>query len=326
MQQLNAEEDKVNAVQEFIKERKKLLFEQAFKQLGKSKYLLKISKESYYYTETLKNYKELLNDSKKAEETGKAILSKIPAFQHFIQKNSMLASMFGAPANSAGTVNIAGLQTRASMQNIIQNQLGTGGADAGGIFSEKLNQAKAKLAELKDKLSSSTNSAVEEFPEFKPDLQKTKTFLQRLEYGTNIQIARNNPQAPNIADIALSLGYKFSDHISLGVGGGFKLGLGTIDRIRFKGQGASARTYLDWKLKKQLFLSGGFEMNYLSSLPVLLQPLPAWKKSGLVGITKKINIKTRWSKETKFQVLYDFLSQQHLPVTQPLLFRVGYNF
>ena len=147
-----------------------------------------------------------------------------------------------------------------------------------------------------------------------------------MEYGTNVQIARNNQQSPNIADVALNLGYKFSDHISIGIGTSYKLGLGTIDRIRFTGQGASARTYLDWKLHKQLFLSGGFEMNYLSSLPDLLQPLQAWKKSGLIGITKKINIKTRWSKETKFQVLYDFLSQQHLPVSQPLLFRMGYNF
>ena len=104
-------------------------------------------------------------------------MSKIPAFQHFVQKNSMLASMFGTPANSGGTVNIAGLQTRVSMQGIIQNQLGAGGADAGNVFSQKLNQAKAKLAELKEKLSSSTGSAIEEFPDFKPDLQKTKTFL-----------------------------------------------------------------------------------------------------------------------------------------------------
>ena len=212
------------------------------------------------------------------------------------------------------------------MQNIIQNQLGAGSAEAGAAFTQSLQQAKEKLTELKEKITSGSGAAIEEFPAFKPNMQKTRTFFQRLEYGTNIQIARNNKLMPSIADIAINLGYKINNKCIWGVGMGYKLGLGTIDRIRFTAQGASARTYIDWKMKKQIFLSSGFEMNYLSALPNSREPLQTWQKSGLIGITKKINIKTRWSKETKFQVLYDFLSEQHLPVSQPLLFRMGYNF
>jgi hypothetical protein len=37
--------------------------------LGRTKYLSKIDKDAYYYFETLKNYKELFQDKKKAEQT-----------------------------------------------------------------------------------------------------------------------------------------------------------------------------------------------------------------------------------------------------------------
>jgi hypothetical protein len=91
------------ATEKFIKERKKQLFDASLQYIGKSKYLQKINKESYYYVETLKNYKELFNDPQKAEQTAKDILNKIPTFQKFMQQNSMLASMFGG-ANASGSI------------------------------------------------------------------------------------------------------------------------------------------------------------------------------------------------------------------------------
>ena len=76
MQALADKEDQSEMLQQFIKERKKQLIEGAFKYIGKSKYLTKINKEAYYYAETLKNYKELFSDSKKAEATVKNVLNK----------------------------------------------------------------------------------------------------------------------------------------------------------------------------------------------------------------------------------------------------------
>ena len=69
MQELDTEENKIEALQQFMKERKKELIQQAFAVIGKSKYLVKINKEYFYYVETLKNYRQLFSDSKKAEET-----------------------------------------------------------------------------------------------------------------------------------------------------------------------------------------------------------------------------------------------------------------
>ena len=332
MKELNAEQDNSEAVQQFIKTRKKQLMVQALQQAGSSKYLAKINKESFYYTETLKNYKELFSDSKKAEETGKEILNKIPAFQQFMQKNSMLAAMFGGGGDiPAGGGSLAGLQTRASVQSLIQDRIAAGGPNAEQAFRQNIEQAQAELGKLKDKLLNAplgAGSGGGEMPDFTPtNMQQTKTFAQRIVYGTDMQFSRSSSLMPGTSDIGLSIGYKISDKNVVGIGGSYKLGMGSIDDIRFSNQGASLRSYTDWKLKKQFYLSGGFEMNYLAD-PVSPYHLPvqSWQQSGLLGISKKISIKSKWFKETKLQLLYDFLSQQHLPVSQPLLFRVGYNF
>ena len=164
-------------------------------------------------------------------------------------------------------------------------------------------------------------------PDFKPNNQKSKTFLQRLEYGSNFQFAKNNSLVPTTADIALSIGYKLNDKSVIGIGASYKMGLGTIQNISISHQGIGLRSFIDWKLKKQFFVTGGFEMNYNASFKKIdqLKKYNDWQMSGLVGITKKINIKTKWTKETKIQLLYDMLYKQHFPASQPIIFRVGYN-
>ena len=325
---LTTEQQKAEAMQQFIKERKKQLMQQALKQVGSSKYLNNINKEAFYYTETLKNYQEFFTNSKKAEETGKAILNSIPAFQKFMQQNSQLSTLFGQPGGRAAGANIAGLQTRASVQALIQERVVSGGPNAEQAVQQNLQQAQNEMNKLKDKLSSSLNNgSPADMPGFKPNMQKTKTFAQRVEFGSNLQFFKSSSLMPTTTDIGLSVGYKLNDKSIIGIGASYKLGMGSIAHINLSNEGAGIRSYTDWKLKKQFYISGGFEMNYLSN-PVTsyLLPVQAWQQSALLGISKKISIKSRWSKETKIQLLYDFLSQQHLPVSQPVLFRVGYVF
>jgi hypothetical protein len=126
-QKLSNLEDNIKnseALEQFIKERKRQLIDQSIQYIGKSKYLTKISKESYYYIETLRNYKELFHDPKKAEQLALTILNKIPAFTKFIQENSMLAKLFGSPNTPATAASLAGLQTRASVQQNLINRFG----------------------------------------------------------------------------------------------------------------------------------------------------------------------------------------------------------
>ena len=317
------------AVEAFIKERKKQLINEAVKYIGKSKYLTKIDKEAYYYVETLRNYKELFTDKKKAEEVAMKLLNKIPAFTKFVRENSMLAQLFGSPSGGGNIANLAGLQTRASVNTLIQDRLAAGGPNAREAFSQNMQQAQAELSQLKDKVLKAGGSSSEaNIPNFKPNEQKTKTFLQRLEYGSNFQFAKNNSFVPTTADIALSVGYKLNNKSVIGVGASYKMGMGSIQRLSISHQGIGIRSFIDWKLKKQFFVTGGFEMNYNAQFKNLtqLQSFTEWQQAGLVGITKKMNIKTKFFNGTSLQLLYDMLYRQHNPVSQPVLFRVGYSF
>ncbi len=339
MKEVASEEDKSAALQQFIKERKKQLVSQAVKQIGQSKYLMKMNKEAFYYTETLKNYKEVFSDSKKAETSAKNILNRIPAFQQFMQRNSMLASLFGMPGDIASTASLAGLQTRACVQSQIQATIASGGPNAMAQVQQNMQAAQAELSQLKDKLVSGLNipkgDGGGDLPDFKPNMQKTKTFLQRLEYGFNMQFGKSNSILPGTADIAFSAGYKPNDKSVFGLGASYKLGMGTIQNIHFSHQGIGLRSYIDWKLpplfkqmKNGFFISGGYELNHNAGFKNVaqLKNYNEWQRSVLLGLTKKLNIKTKFFKTTNVQLLYDFLSHQHVPVSQPVVFRVGYNF
>lgn len=315
------------AVEQFIKERKKQLLNEAVKYIGKSKYLTKIDKEAYYYVETLRNYKEIFSDKKKAEEVATKILNRIPAFKKFTQENSMLASLFGSTSNIGSTPNLAGLQTRTGVNNMIRDRIAMGGPNAMEVFSQNMQQAQAEMNKLKDRVLK-TGSSEAEIPDFRPNQQKTRTFLQRLEYSSNIQFSKSNSLVPTTADIALGVGYKINDRSVIGIGASYKMGLGSIQRLSISHQGIGIRSFIDWKLKKQFYVSGGFEMNYNAQFKNIsqLREYNDWQQSGLVGITKKINIKTKLVKGTSVQLLYDVFYRQHTPVSQPVLLRTGYSF
>ncbi len=332
-EQLNSlDQDIANseATENFIKERKKQLIDASLKYIGNSKYLNKINKEAYYYAETLKNYKEIFADPSKAEKAVKDILNKIPSFQKFFKQNSALASLFGSPTVDGSVASLAGLQTRSSINALIQNRIAAGGPNAMAQFQQNMQDAQSQLIALKDKvLKAGGSSSDMNIPDFKPNMQKTKTFKQRLEKGTNLQFAKpTSLTSTTTADIGFSLGYKLNDKSVIGIGISYKLGMGSIQHIKFSHEGIGLRSYIDWQLKKQFYLSGGYELNHNESFKKIsqLKDVSDWKPAGLIGISKKIKIKTIFTKETKLQLLYDMLYKTHNPVTQQWLFRVGYNF
>lgn len=326
--ELQQEEARNEAFQKMIKERRQQLINEAIKHIGKNKYLQKINKEGYYYAETIKNYKQLFKEPGKAEETAKKILNKIPAFKEFVRKNNMLASLLNMPQNSSANQSLAGLQTRAGVNSLIQNRIAAGGPNAMAEVRQNLQAAQSEINKLKDKLlKAGSGSSESELPDFKPNTQKAKTFLQRIEYGFNLQFGKRNNWIPGTTDIALTVGYRLNDKSVIGIGASYKLGMGSIERIRFSHEGVGLRSYLDWKLKKQFFLSGGFELNHFSSFKNLqgLIGSEVWQESGLIGISKKISMKTKFSKGTKLQLMHDMLYRNQQPIGQPWIFRVGYD-
>jgi hypothetical protein len=329
------------ALQQFIKERKRQLIEQSMQYLGSNKYLQKISKESYYYVETLRNYKELFYDKKKAEQAALGILNKIPAFTKFVQQNSMLAQLFGVPGSRGGGVAaLTGLQTRAQVQQQIQSLIGSAGgpnitgsgqANAQALIQQNIKDAQEQLNKLKEKLSNATSGTGGEMPEgFKPNNQKTKTFLKRLEYGTNFQSQKSSSFLPTTTDIGLSVGYRLNDKSQIGLGSSMKIGWGkSISNIQLSGEGFSIRSFVDIKLKGSFFITGGYEQNYRTrfyNTQQLSNQPDNWTSSGLLGLSKTVSIKSKFFKKTKIQAMYDLLWKKQIPVMQPFLFRTGYNF
>lgn len=330
---LKAQLQKAEDIRQFLKERKQYLKEQVEK-FGFVKELKSVNKQVYYYAQQLSEYKEILNDPSKIERKALEILNQTSFFKDFMRKNSMLASLFlvdPVPSGSAGMASLAGLQTRQQVSGMMQQQIAMGGPDAQSMVQQNIQAAQSQLSHLKDKiLKMGGGSSDDIMPEgFKPNTQKTKTFWKRIELGTNIQSQPGTRLLPTTSDFALTAGFKPNDKSVVGIGGSFKLGWGRdIQHISLSGQGLSLRSFLDVKLKGSFWISGGFEMNYRNAFRELSQVnhFDVWQQSGLVGLSKKIPVNNKWFRGTRVQLLYDFLAKQHVPMSQALLFRVGYNF
>lgn len=319
-------------IKKFIQERKATMQEQMEK-LGLLKELKRFNKEVYYYSAYIKEYKELLKDSKKAERKALELLSQTKMFKDFMRKNSMLASLFRLPGNADAPgvqASLNGLQTSAQVNGLIQQQLAAGGPNAQSQFRQNMQEAQRQLNEIKSKLNQfDAGSDGPAAGSFKPNNQKSKSFLRRLEYGTNIQTQKATNFFPVTSDIGLSLGYKINDNSVIGIGASYKVGMGRgWNNIHITSEGVGLRTFIDWKIKGSFWISGGYEQNYKTSFSdfAQLRDRTRWQESGLAGLSKIVSLKSKFFKKTKLQLLWDFLSYQQVPRTQPILVRVGYNF
>jgi hypothetical protein len=322
---------KADAIKTYLNERKKYLKEQ-LSGFGFAKQLKKINKHVYYYGEQVNEYKSLLKDHKKAEKKAIELLSKTKLFQNFMKRNSMLSSFFPMGTNTTGAntsqSGFAGLQTRAQVNSFLQ-QAGMQTPNAVSRLQQNVQGAQSLIDQLKNKLTATAGGNDLDMPGFKPNSQRTKSFLKRLEYGVNFQSQKANSFFPTSSDIGLSLGYKLNDRSVLGLGASYKIGWGRgWNNIRVTNEAIGIRSFVDWKIKGSLWLSGGYEQNHQLSFNSIeeLKDLNAWQQSGLVGISKVMNLKSKLMKKAKFQLLWDFLSYRQRPRTQQIIFRIGYNF
>jgi hypothetical protein len=305
----------------------------------------------YYYGQQLRGYEEMWTSPDRLEAQALTYLNKFPAFQTFMKSNSMLGGLFNLPGNYATPQAINGLQTKDQVSAIVQQQVGgqnqngamgvvnnansAGGSGGGGgagmdAFQSNLGAAQSQLDTYKSKLSAlGAGNGDLDMPDFKPNDQKTKTFWKRLQYGTDFQTSRNNYYFPTVTDFGLSVAYKLGHNNLIGIGASYKLGWGNgIQHIAFSNEGVGLRSFLQIKIKGTFSLTGGFEYNYTTPFTSYQQikQLQYWTKSGLIGVTKTVGVKNRFFKQTSLSLLWDFLSYQQIPQTQPFVFRIGYTF
>jgi hypothetical protein len=289
-----------------------------------------VNQQLYYYSQQLRQYKEMWNDPDKMEQQALALLDKLPAFQSFMKQNSFLAGIMGVPAGYGTSQALNGLQTKDQVAQAIQNQVAAGGDGGASGLQSSLESAESQLDNYKSKLSSmGTGNGDIPMPDFKPNDQKTKTFWKRLQYGVDFQTSRNNYYFPTVTDFGGSLAYKLGHDNLIGVGASYKLGWGNgIQDIAFTSEGVGLRSFLQIKIKSSFSATGGFEYNYTTPFVSYqqLKQLQYWTKSGLIGVTKTISMKNRLFKSTTLSLLWDFLSYQQVPQTQPFVFRIGYTF
>jgi hypothetical protein len=245
-------------------------------------------------------------------------------------KNSFLSKLFSVPGNYGSPQALSGLQTKDQVAQLVKNQVSAGGAGGEQALQSGLQSAQSQLDAYKSKLSAlGTGNGDMSMPDFKPNDQKTKTFWNRLQYGVDFQTSRNNYYFPTVTDFGASLDYRLGHNNIIGAGASFKLGWGNgIQHIAFTGQGVGLRSYLQIKIKGTFSATGGFEYNYTTPFVSYqqLKQIEYWTKSGLIGVTKTVSLKNRMFKSTSLSLLWDFLSYQQMPQTQPFLFRIGYTF
>jgi hypothetical protein len=294
------------------------------------KYLDQYNQQVCYYSQQVREYKEALNDPDLMLQKALVILNKFPAFTHFIQQDGQLAGLFCISQNYGTAEGLVGLQTRDQVQQLLNGQISAGGDAGMGALQSNLESAHQQLDQFKSKLSSlGSGSGDIDMPDFKPNNQKTKSLLKRLELGVNIQTTRANGWFPSTTDIGLSLGYKISNKSTVGIGGSYNIGWGTnINHIHFSSQGISLRSFIDVQIKKNIYISGGFEESYTTPFTnwTQLKTTTLWQQSGLIGLTKMVSLPGKVVKKTKVSLLWNFLSYYQRPPTQAFVFRVGYNF
>ena len=317
-----------------LRQRKEQLKQQLNKAFDSE--LQRYNKELYYYQAQVDEYKAMLSDPDKLSKQLIAWARQMPAFQDFMSKNSLLAQLFPMPANYGTAQALTGLQTRSQVQQLLQASMGstgTGATSGTNYLQQQMQTAQSQMSQLKDKVNQLGGSSSDiTMPDFKPNHQKTKSFLKRIEYGLNIQSQKTNFLLPTTSDIALTAGYKLSDKSTMGIGASYKLGWGNgFNHISLSNQGIGLRSYIDIKLKGSIWITGGYEQNWLPQLATALDTLNAphvsgwglgWQQSGLIGLTKKYKI---GKKTSNFQLLWDFLSYQQIPRTTEFKFRIGYQ-
>ena len=350
LQTLQAKMGVADQVKAYLQERKQLIAQYLAQHsnlqglLGSS--YAGMNQDVYYYSQQLRRYEEMWSSPDKLEQQALVLLNRFPAFQAFMKNNSMLGGLFNLPGNYGSPQAVAGLQSKDQVAALVQQQVGVtdvagaaasaanggGGSGGGGMdaLQSNLQSAQSQLDTYKSKLSAlGAGNGDLDMPDFKPNDQKTKTFWKRLQYSVNFQTSRNNYYFPTVTDFGFSLGYRLGHSNVIGVGASYKLGWGNgIQHIAFSNAGAGLRSFLQIKIKGTFSATGGFEYNYTTPFSNFqdIKQLQNWTKSGLIGVTKTVSTKNRMFKSTSLSLLWDFLSYQQRPQTQPFVFRIGYSF
>lgn len=293
-------------------------------QAGLGRSLQRYQQSVQYYQQQLRQARALLDQPDQLALQVLSRVSKLPLFKAFMEKHSAFAAIFPQPDPMTLAANPGSLQTRSVLQQQMGGTLGTTNPQA--ALQQGVGQAEEQFKALKDKLSAGGWGDAGELPTTNTNEEKTRSLWSRLELGGNLQSTRASNYFPTTSDLGLSVGYKLNAKSIVGIGASYKLGWGRSWRqIKMTHEGMGLRSFLDWRLKGQFWVSGGAEWNYRQRIEsvVVLKDWQQWQQSALLGISRKFRV---GKMNSEARVLYDFLWQRQQPLGQPVVFRVGYSF
>jgi hypothetical protein len=332
VQQLQAHIDQSALISQYISERKQqisqYLTQYTHLPASVAQTFNQYKATAYYYRQQVEELKKSLSDPQKIEQQAITQLSKLSAYQSFLAQHSMLASMFRLPAGYEDGSAVQGLQTKDQVQKVLQQQASSGGQGSAAAIDQQMQQAKSQLTNMQSNLSKyGVGGQAIDMPNFQPNQQKTKTFLKRLTYGTLLQLSKSSTYFPATGNVGLTLGYKINDKSTIGIGASYNIGLGQDwGHMHFSSQGMGLTSYMDWKIKKTYYVTGGYELSYMTQFNSIaqLKNRSLWQPSALIGLEKKYKVSSKL--QGTLQVLFDALYRQELPAGQMIKFRIGYNF
>lgn len=283
-----------------------------------------INQEYYYYHAQVQEYLGVFRDPKKAEQKAMVLLQKLPAYNDFIKKNSIIAGLFNLGSNYDPAQLMEGQQTRTLVEPMIQGAMGSS-PTARQAISAQIQQARSKMDELKKKLPTGGGNAAD-MPDFQPKPLKTKTFFERVEPGGNIQFQKSNTYFPTTAELAGQLAYKLNPKSNIGVGLSYSVGMGSSwEHIVFSHRGFGLRSFLSYKVKGGWYANGGLEANKVmanATATNYTKKWDGWWRSALLGLSKQYKVSAKL--KGNIMLLYDFWPTQNIPQNR-FKIRFGYT-
>ncbi|MEJ7740169.1 MAG: hypothetical protein WKF97_22335 [Chitinophagaceae bacterium] len=331
MANINLLQDKFNQAEQiknYLKLRRQNLKDQ-LSRYGLTKKMARLEKQVYYYQARVNEYKTMINDPSALVAKLIEILKQTEVFRDFFNKHSQLAGLFRLPDNTSSNTmaSLAGLQTRNAIQQDLAQRFGSA-QQIQSMMQQQVHHARNQLDHLKNKINQiGGGSGDQEMPDFKPNNQRTKRIKDRLEFGTNLQTVRTTRFFPSTTDIGLSIGYKLNDKSIVGVGSSYKFGWGrSIRHLSITHEGVGMRSFLDYKVKGNFWLTAGAEMNYRSRFHdfAVFKDYSAWQRAALIGVSKKYQVMKKV--KGNMQLMHDLLYKVQVPRGQAVIFRIGYNF
>ena len=206
------------ALKKALIERQQLL-QQQLQQFGMPG-IQSLQKQLYYYQAQMEQYKQAWEDPSIVEQQLTKMLCKIPEFRKFFDQFSDLGAVFSLPGNSGTSAANNNLQTRASLNSFIQSG-NNGNVNLQTQLQNNLPAPAVQTSNIRSLLPAvpASGGSTAEMPSFKPNHQKVRSFLKRIEVGTSLQNTKANYYFPATSDVALSAGYRLNDKSVIGVGG-----------------------------------------------------------------------------------------------------------